>query len=951
MTAAITWGTIGVFVLFLALGLAIGLIRGAKRSAVHFAFVIVSFVLAFFITTPIAGAILNIKFNLDGGSYTLSQYIIKMINFDLSNYGVAQEFITKLPVALVSPILFIVLSLVCYFVFDIIYLIVARLVFGKKKKDFENKKPHRIFGGAIGLVEGFLFMVLLFAPLTSLTSTVQDIAYVKTTAQAQAEEVSDDNHLKTIGSLASENLPPEVMDVLKAYNNSVLGKVTGAGGIDDLLFDGLSQVQVHGKTITIRKELLAGTKIYDNFVQIYNNFQDENFDVIKLSAIKQNLSTFLDGELFRTVVVDTAKQFILTHSEEQVKKLPEILQEILAELKNTLEGEEKISLADDLKNDLLKVVDAGDFILDKQLIQKYNELTEKDAMAILNFVNENLDTETFDRILGDVLDLKMVSYSMQALLNYGSDKVSEIFDGDKEIKLNTNVENVEEMLKQAKEAVGNLVELSNLLQLPQLLEAEDKVDFLVNIKTEDLEAGMTLAGTTLDELRDLEILKVKEGDDTNYVLDKILKHYNFSILGDTVYEMKDDTAEEVVISDYKTFFNHIKEPIMLVKENNLVALLDGGDVLDSVIDLLSADSGLLAKTILPFKNMTALDLGTMIYDEVVNTLKTQKLSGDDKLLNFDYLEIDGEETNAQNFARWNQAFNTLGETLKNLNTGSVSVGETTYTYIKYVLSAEYNQDTLIDSLLKDENFENILSPVFETELFQPLGQMFLDNIDSAVNGITKLSAKSTYKVDKTAAQALKALLGKVKALNGEDLDLKSVGQILDILKENAKADGVFNTVFCNFIWYLTGDNIGELSVDGQSPIDIKDKVAEYLKKEYTDEDLRAFYLEVSYTEKFKEIANAKQLGDNILKNLQSVPEIDSLETAQQFVDALESSLEGLSDQEVVDALNNLGDFVDKDTILGKFEGNDQVVKEALGSAFGGNETLQNAFKNFLWPEA
>ena len=151
------WGSIAVLVLFLLIGMITGLVRGLKRSSLHIIFLVASVIVSFFITKPIVNAVLGIQIPIDGQNVTLNEYILSMLeesfNFDMSQLETASEFIAQLPTAIASPIIFLLLSLLVYFVFDIIYLIVARISFGKKKKDFQTHKPYRAYGGIVGIVE------------------------------------------------------------------------------------------------------------------------------------------------------------------------------------------------------------------------------------------------------------------------------------------------------------------------------------------------------------------------------------------------------------------------------------------------------------------------------------------------------------------------------------------------------------------------------------------------------------------------------------------------------------------------------------------------------------------------------------------------------------------------------------------------------------------------------
>ena len=101
MTTIITWVAVGLLALFLLVGLICGLVRGLKRSSLHLLFFLASAVLAYFITKPIAQAILNIEVSVDGGSSTISELIVTMVreSFDLSNMASVETFLQNLPKA------------------------------------------------------------------------------------------------------------------------------------------------------------------------------------------------------------------------------------------------------------------------------------------------------------------------------------------------------------------------------------------------------------------------------------------------------------------------------------------------------------------------------------------------------------------------------------------------------------------------------------------------------------------------------------------------------------------------------------------------------------------------------------------------------------------------------------------------------------------------------------
>ncbi len=942
METTVTWIAVGIFVFFLAIGLCMGLIRGIKRSTLHFAFVIIAFVVAFFVTKPIAGALLEIKFPLDGGNYTLGQYIIKLLGFDISNFAAAGTFLSKLPTALVSPILFIILLLVFYVFFDIIYLIVARVAFGKKKEDFADNRAFRTYGGAIGMVEGFILMVLLFAPITSLTNTFQTISYSQNVvATASVDEKNDDNHLPALADMINENLPKEVVNAIYAYNNSVVGKIAGAGGIDDLLYDNMSKIDVNGQKVVLRQDLITGTKIYNDFAKFYNDLVDKKYKDLKFGALKANIDKLLDSGIFKGVIADTAEQFINHYEEfEFTKDMPELATNILSDLKTALETKE-ISFTEYLRNDLSKIADAGSKIFNTGIVEDYMDLKEKDLISILKFLDEK--AYEFEKVADDLLETNIIEDCMSTFLKLASENVSNLIDG-LEIKLNTEIEDIKNLLTTTKQLIPDFIELCEKIDLPKFLEEEDKLNFFATkIDEENLEDALEIAGDVLDRVRGLEILVV-DGEST---LDKVLEHYDYALLGGDVYGMVDGKGTKITLDTYTKFFNHIKEPIIRAKENGLLSGFSEDSILP-FINAMEKDTTLIAKIVLPFKGMQAFDLESTVYTTVLNTLKGIELSTDEPFFDFTYLEKQPQETDEKNFERWNEAFETLGQVLVNLNQHDVQ--GTIYSYIEYVLRDDFSLDTLTNSLIDEESFDRLVSPIFASELFKPMSEVFIEKIDTEIAKITGLTSGTEYaklQTDATAAATLQSILKEVKNLDTSNLDLQKIGEILTILQANAKNEGVFEKTFYNFIWYLTGDNLCGFDVEGLTPFEQHDAIKTYLAKDAAGLEGKTLYNNISFIDKFIQIEKAKEFGEKFASEMQNVPQISGLEDAPKLKTALENAVEGFATEEVVTALEELGSFVDKKELTDKIGENQEIVKGAIEQTFEDNTQLKDAFLKFL----
>ena len=517
MADIIMWVSIGILALFLIIGLVSGLVRGLKRSSLHLLFLVISFVIAFFITKPVTTAILGIKIPIEGQEYTLSEFIISSVqsSFDITQLESATEFLNKLPNAIVSPIMFILLALVVFFVFDIIYLIIARLSFGKKKEDFKKAKPYRAYGGVIGLVEGFLFLFVLFAPLTSLTKTYQEIAQLppaetQTLVLNANEETADgttdtqSQKMKSVAETLKDMVPAEVSEAIFAYNDSVVGKIAGAGGLDNALFDGLSNFEMDGEKIEFRKEILSATDVYDDFVVVYNSAIDKNYTSIDLTDLKTKLETFLNNGLFKTVISDTVNEIVVKFDtlkdQLNLQDLPQYVLDIIEDL-NVRFSAEGFDTYEYLKHDILSIVDVADKIFKSDLINQFESIQNSDDMLVdvLNLVDRN--SLTIKDIAQNVLKLNIVSDTFDTIGKIASDKIAESMQNDQglEIALNTNIADKEQMIDEVLQAVDDFISINEKVDISAMMKAENPIEYLTNI--DDLDGVLTQLGNTLDSWR------------------------------------------------------------------------------------------------------------------------------------------------------------------------------------------------------------------------------------------------------------------------------------------------------------------------------------------------------------------------------------------------------------------------------------------------------------------
>ena len=967
------WGGIGILFLFLLIGFLAGFIRGLKRSALHIIFFVVSFVVAFFITKPIATAVLGISIPIDGAPTELNLIVYSLLskNFDLQNYETAGEFLKSLPRAVVSPILFIFVALLTYFVFDIIYLIVARIWFKKKKVDFSKNKPRRWYGSAVGVVEGFLFMFLIFAPLTSLTKTYEKIVYTSTsTSEEVSVQEETDAKLKPISEYVKEYIPSTVDEIIVAFNHSVVGQVSGAGGMNDALFDGLSNVKINDENIKLREEIVVVAETYDEFVDVYNNFSDRNWDKIDLTQLKANVKKFIENGLFKGVVAQTVADFVNNY--ETSEKLPEMLNKLILKIKDS---EKFKSTYKYLTDDITKLLDAADEIVKNDFIKDYESLTDKSLTGILKFVDSK--SQATKDLAEDVFKLNVVHDGFETFVDFASQKLADVIkneDPDKIIALNSGVD-PDTIIDKLLEAVDKLLTLDEQLPIADLISAEDKLDVLTSLQDEDgtkIESALTLAGETFDFFAEMEIFQV-EGQS---VFDNILSTFDLKIKTSKFY---DAMGNEKSFENYSQFFNHIKTPVKNAIKMNLLELANGKadfkDALDNILAELGKNTNLLKETIMPFYGLQVFDLNNLVFEEVKTQLTTNLK---------DVIDISGVD----GFAAWSKEYENIGEVLNTLNRGEIEETEgTTKTYIEYLLDqngGEMDVQKLLKEIMKrsdgsggeKDDLYMILQALFKSRVFQPLYKQMFEYLDQTITDRTGVDPKTDYmrmipdetyapdkakdKLRENAIKAISKMLDIVLDLEipeGQQMKLQVVGQLLDILRENAyndgTKDGIFNNIFVNLIWYITGEDLttDQIYTDkGYTHLDKAADIKQLLENSGITIDKENIYSSSNnFTEAMKTaddiIALAKNLSEKFSSDTFSGTEEEFVQNIKDAVDELGPDVDPV---EVVEKAKDVLNVVDPDLLDKDFiNDNKAEIESEVEKKFKDDPDMQQAIKDFL----
>lgn len=953
MATYFLWGSIGLIVVLLLVGFLVGMYRGLKRTSLHILFVLVSVVIAFFVTRPITNAILNVNINYEGSLITISDYIVRMISenvVDLSHFDSASEFIKQLPGAIASPIVFIVVMLVMFLIFEIIYLITARISFGSKKKDFSTNKPHRLPGGFIAMAETFMFFLVLFAPITSLTHTYEEIV-TSSSSSSTSETV-----MPTLGEELSSAIPPKVHEAILSFNDSAFGAICSAGGFDDALFDGLSDVKIDGEKINVRYEIVTLAGAYDDVAIFVNEVSANNFETLNFAPLKASVTEIVKNNLFKTVITDTLKDFIVnfdTLKEElALTDIPNEVVEIIHDLQAKLT--EGFDFYTYLSSDILDVLDIADSVITNGVLEEYMALENVGAEEILNLVVNN--DETVSTSLKNALTLNLVSDTMPRLLELLSSELQKNFENAENIGLNTTLTrgDMESMVDSLMSIANEIKTLNDQNDIFALVESEDVVGDILNLN--DIGGVLDGLGGVLDEAHSLKILNFERESVSYNTLDGIIESMGFILLGDDVHV----NGTLATIDTYSDFFNHIKTPILSIKEAGLTDILNENTDFDAILDIIKtevqSDDEFLAKLLMPFYDLDQTSfngqtLKAMVFDTVIDQLSAN-LDGFIKLK-------DGEDTYENYYAK----LASIGELLNELSSNSITVtedsGEVTYDYFDYIMLDNADYFALISDMQKKNVIENILTLLFENNMYSPLYGKLFPQIDSELGGITGVTPTTDYnniaeKSDKYI-EVIKALLDVIndESMNGDKITdkLPVIGKVLDTLKVSAES-GVFDDVFVNIIWYLTGDVIDENPIYvGQQANSEYERIKEYLG---VTEVATGYYEIASYEEIMNEIVSVIELADRLSTDLGEI-DIENPEGVSNFVSTFKQTIDELYGDDITSATKVIGNAskLTNDLLTGdEVSEYGDAIASAIDIAFESdvsdeNRELANAIKTLL----
>lgn len=859
--SAIGWIVSIVFIVILVIGFFIGFWRGLKRSTASLIFGLVGALLAFFLTPVITNAILGINITVNGTQTSINNYLVEMIKSASEDIEALvnanpnlESFFAQLPSALVNVVVFIVLTAVIELIMYIIYKIIASIFLRYKP----GAKKHRITGGVVGAIKTLIIVVFAFMPLSALIGTLNNIMYEDTyfveqvqtdTTVANAEDgeiIIDDGESEDqtgegqqegeqtteetkANSLIDEYIPSEVKNVISGLENNALIKISKVFGLDNYVFDYLSQVTVDGEKVEVRKEI---ENIYPmaNFVYQLRTFYDEeglvNLKNADLDRIEKYFNNFVDSGLFQSVLASTVANVIENYQDYAFIADSQIVQEygiILDDLKANLSS-------------LTTTKEKGEYFASdfKNLFSAFKTLAKSgalDQVKDLSGLNEILNVLTSDENLTVLQSALENVFSMNTI----QDSISSVIKVTFEKILNEEVSDIEDSSNYTDEQWKNLsAKFTSILKIVGDINSgfsgglEGVIKDPASILDESsgtLSATLSSLGSLLDELLNIDLFKTTTGENTT-IFDGILTEYKLTLPSGTVLKVNTNESgelvkEEVTISSYNELFEFVTPTLITVKDNDLYSIITSGSDAQSLLqtladkiakndgDTVAGDKYLLHKIVLPLYQIDFTN------ELIVSNL--QSALGEDEIITF---------ANIDTLAEWESELDYISDLITKVNTTSVNIGsqeQPNYqTYLQIILSGDYN--TLINNL-QEEDVDGIFRPILEAQCTENLKTQVISLINENINSITNRQTeiptiniadnvdeiisiiKSFISLNKVITSAQDITIDSLVEMNTED-----IGNVLNAIRDtlydeegNLKEDTMFGGIY--------NDIIGEIKLE------------------------------------------------------------------------------------------------------------------------------------------
>ncbi|MDD3232277.1 MAG: hypothetical protein PHO06_02900, partial [Clostridia bacterium] len=476
--------------IFLLFGFFWGLGRGLKKSGVRLVFFVVGIIFAALLSNLLSMALLNIQVPFQGTTASVNEHILTWISSQPAFSELyeaspsVQILIAKLPTLFLNVFSFLILLYFFKFISWIFYASLVNVII-KKKPALGNfgdnvytikegqpviltekaPKKYRLSGGLVGLLQGLILCFFTLLPISGFVTIFNNV-----TTQIQAQELNSQNlnlensqnivnqnnfqniiyvtesqktnnsvelaegdegltvsELPPLNNLINDNIPSQVFDYTSAYSNSIISKMSL--GLESVFFNSLASITVNDEIIILSHEIQTFISVYDNFITLYSNFDEQDFTSLNFTQAKNTVNTLFNSGIVRAVGNEVAN-FYLQQGIEQAS---------LGEFSTQVTSLAKIveqswtgwdSNADILKNDIIASLDVFEIAVQSGLLNLVTEsnlntdeiillLAENDASLFSNILNSLTKSETLKGLTVESVNLLLETFENELFtLNY-----------------------------------------------------------------------------------------------------------------------------------------------------------------------------------------------------------------------------------------------------------------------------------------------------------------------------------------------------------------------------------------------------------------------------------------------------------------------------------------------------------------------------------------------------
>ena len=418
--AIIKWGPLLFFLLTFLLGMLVGLVKGRRKTVRRAIYVLIFVSLSYFLAPTIANLLVKLEINGISVAGYINEFVSsnEMLNAVFNDVPQLEGVLFSYLNSSLSIIVFMLMVLVVlplsfpiYWIYMIVYALISKFVFkyskykkdengnfvlnekGKKIKDKKDK--HRL---TAGFIKEFQYVALRSVILTN--------KGIITSIYKEAKK----RYSKELVSIEYLEAYKDIFMYLDVFNDSIIGKITNSK-INELVIGNISKIKNGDKSTTIENELenfvLAAIYIQDSgLIELLSKGVDiKTVDLTKLNivALESAINT-----LFNSTIVDT----IAAHGVNYV--LENNLKDTLVDFSKDGEIVSKIQYqySDEIKQDILKVVDILEMIINKQLLEEYQKNPDNTVNAIVS-----VDKTDVGEFLNKILSINIMSRAMPSIMN------------------------------------------------------------------------------------------------------------------------------------------------------------------------------------------------------------------------------------------------------------------------------------------------------------------------------------------------------------------------------------------------------------------------------------------------------------------------------------------------------------------------------------------------------